>query len=67
VKSFIVQILDEKKKSYNIQGTTIGHQRILSFPKIKTSFIAIRFLDSFGNPMIAGVDVYEIEDNLVER
>src|SRR6185503_11538148 len=56
VKNFVVQILDENKKSYYIQGTTIGHQRILTFPRVKAAFIAIRFLDSFGNPMIDGVD-----------
>jgi alpha-L-fucosidase len=67
VKSFIIQILDEDKKSQYIQGTTIGHQRILTFPAIKTAFIAIRFLDSFGNPMIGGVDVFHIDEKLVEK
>src|SRR5215204_7704257 len=51
VKSFVIQILAEDKKSHYLEGTTIGHQRILTFPRIKTAFIAIRFLDSFGNPM----------------
>jgi alpha-L-fucosidase len=67
VKSFVVQILDEDKKSYTIQGTTIGFQRILTFPPVKTSFIAIRFLDSFGNPMINGVDVFLIDEKLIEK
>ena len=67
VKSFVIQILDEDKKSQYVQGTTIGHQRIVTFPKIKTAFIAIRILDSFGNPMINGVDAYLIDENLVEK
>jgi alpha-L-fucosidase len=67
VKSFVVQILDENKKSYYIQGTTVGFQRILTFPKIKTSFIAIRFLDVLENPKINGVDVFLIDENLVEK
>ena len=67
VKNFVVQILDEDNKSYYIQGTTIGYQRILTFPRVKTSFIAIRFLDSFGNPMINGVDLFLIDEKLLEK
>jgi alpha-L-fucosidase len=67
VKNFVVQILDEDKKSYNIEGTTIGFQRILTFPQIKTSFIAVRILDSFGNPLINRVDVFLIDEKLVEK
>src|SRR5688572_559183 len=67
VKNFVVQILDEDKKSYKIEGTTIGFQRILTFPQIKTSFIAIRILDSFGNPMINRVDAFLIDEKLVEK
>ena len=67
VKNFVVQILDEDKKSYYIQGTTIGHQRVLTFPKVRTAFIAIRFLDSFSNPMISGVDAFLIDEKLVEK
>ena len=67
VKSFVVQVLDEENKSHYVPGTTIGYQRILTFPRIKTAFIAIRLLDSFGNPMISGVDAYVIDENLVEK
>ena len=67
VKSFVVQILDENKKSHYVQGTTIGYQRILTFPRIKTAYIAIRLLDSFGNPMINGVDAFLIDEKLVEK
>ena len=67
VKSFVIQILDENKQSHYIQATTIGHQRLLTFPRIKTGFIAIRILDSFGNPMINGVDAYLIDETLIEK
>ena len=67
VKSFVIQILDEENQSHYIQGTTIGYQRILTFDKVKTAFIAIRFLDSFGNPMINGVDAFLIDEKLVEK
>jgi alpha-L-fucosidase len=67
VKNFVVQILDDDKKSRYVQGTTIGHQRILTFPRIRTAFIAIRLLDSFGNPMIKGVEALLIHENLVEK
>jgi len=67
VKSFVIQILDENMQTNYIQGTTIGHQRILTFPRIKTGLIAIRFMDSFGNPMINGVDAYLIDEKLVEK
>ncbi len=67
VKSFVIQLLDERNQSHYMQGTTIGFQRILTFPKMKTAFIAIRFLDSFGNPMINGVDAYLIDETLIEK
>jgi alpha-L-fucosidase len=67
VKNFVVQILDEDKKSYYVQGTTIGYQRILTFPRVKTSFIAVRFLDAFENPMINGIEVFLIDEKLVEK
>jgi alpha-L-fucosidase len=67
VKSFVIQILDENKEIHYIQGTTIGHQRILTFPRVKTVYIAIRFLDAFGNPMINGVDAFLIDEKLVEK
>jgi alpha-L-fucosidase len=67
IRNFVVQVLDEDKKSRYVEGTTIGHQRILTFPGIKTTFIAIRFLNSFGNPMINGVDAFLIDEKLVEK
>lgn len=67
VKNFVVQVLDEDRKNFYVQATTIGNQRILTFPRVKTGFIAIRFLDSFGNPMINGVDAFLIDENLVEK
>jgi alpha-L-fucosidase len=67
VKNFVVQVLDQDRKSFYVQGTTIGHKRILTFPKVETAFIAIRFLDSFGNPMINGIDAFLIDENLVEK
>ena len=67
VKSFAVRIIDENKKNYYIQGTTVGHQRALTFPRVKVAFMEIRFLDSFGNPMINGVDAFLIDEKLVEK
>ena len=67
VKSFAVQLIDEDKKNYYIQTTTVGHQRALTFPRVKVAFMEIRFLDSFGNPMINGVDAFLIDEKLVEK
>ena len=67
VKSFAVQLIDEDKKNYYIQATTVGHQRALTFPRVKVAFMEIRFLDSFGNPMINGVDAFLIDEKLVEK
>ena len=67
VKHFVLDILDEQKKSHYYFANTIGSKRILTFPKISTSFITVRFTDALANPMIAEIMLYKINDNLIEK
>lgn len=65
VRRFVVQILDENDKSYFVFGTSIGHKRILTFPKIKTSYVAIRLLEADRPPKLNVFDFYLIDEKLV--
>lgn len=67
IEEFYIQILDTSNRSYFVKGTTIGHKRILTFPKIKTQLIILRITKSKGNPMLLPFDFYLIDDKLVEK
>jgi alpha-L-fucosidase len=50
-----------------INGTTIGRKRILTFPvKTITSF-RVYLVDRFGNDNVSSVAAYLIDEKLVEK
>jgi len=49
VRNFVIQIVDDKKDSKFINGTSIGRKRIITFPKTKTSLVVVRFLEARSN------------------
>jgi len=67
VRQFVVQILDENNKSHFVYGTSIGHKRILTFPKIKTSYVAIRLLQADKPAMLGVFDFYMIDEKLISK
>lgn len=67
VEEFYIQIEDSVHKSFFIKGSTIGNKRILTFPKIKTQLVILRFTKSNGNPRIHPFDFYLIDEKLVEK
>jgi alpha-L-fucosidase len=68
IKSFSIQLLDKNfTVLYTNTYSTIGHQRILSFPQQKIKYIEVRILDAKQRPVISGIDVYHIPENLVEQ
>jgi alpha-L-fucosidase len=68
VKSFSIKLYDKNfALMYEKTNTTIGHQRILSFPAKKIKYIEVRILDAKQNPVINGMDVFRIPEKLVEQ
>jgi alpha-L-fucosidase len=68
IKSFSIKLYDKNfGLLYNNKYTTIGHQRILSFPSKKIKYIEVRILDAKQSPAINGIDVFHIPEKLVEQ
>jgi alpha-L-fucosidase len=68
IKSFSVRLYDNNfKLLYEKKSTTIGHQRLLSFPSTKIKYIEVRILDAKQTPVINGMEIYHIPENLVEQ
>ena len=66
VSGFTLHILKGQKEIGQIEGTTIGHQRIISFPGREADAIAITFKGK-TTVLICGAAVYKIDDALVEQ
>ena len=67
IKSFSVELYEGDHLKFRNTYTTIGHQRILSFPAQKINRIQIRVLDSKSNPDISVLEIYNIPEELVEK
>jgi len=67
VKSFVIEIYDKDSLLYKNTYTTIGHQRIISFPTRNSNRILIRILDAKSDPVLDGISVYRIPEMLVEK
>jgi len=68
IKSFSIKLYDKNfGLLYDNKYTTIGHQRILTFPPKKIKYIEVRILDAKQSPVISGMDVFRIPEKLVEQ
>ncbi|TDW97339.1 alpha-L-fucosidase [Dinghuibacter silviterrae] len=65
VKAFSIQTVNEDGTVYEVQQTTIGHKRILTFPAQKAKFVRLRVTDAKAEPLIGEFTVYRIPDRLV--
>lgn len=67
VKSFSIELVECNQTVYKNNYTTIGHERILTFPKKEVTAIRVRITDSKGKPMLKEIKAYEIGEQLVEN
>jgi len=65
---FTIQLLNKDQQIVKtIEGTTIGHKRILTFPETEASFINLVINEQKGFTKIYGMEAYLIDENLVEK
>jgi alpha-L-fucosidase len=65
---FTIQLLNKDQQIIkSIDGTTIGHKRILTFPETETSFINLVINEQKGFTKIYGMEAYLIDEGLVEK
>jgi alpha-L-fucosidase len=65
---FTIQLLNKDHDPIKeIDGTTIGHKRILTFPETEAYFINLSIGEQKGFTKIYGMETYRIDEGLVEK
>ncbi|MBS1921190.1 MAG: alpha-L-fucosidase [Bacteroidetes bacterium] len=67
VKHFKIQLIHFNKPVGEIEGTTIGRKRILTFPSQLVTSFHVSLDDKRGNDNVSGVAAYLINEKLVEK
>jgi alpha-L-fucosidase len=67
VKSFTIELRNGNELLASLQQTTIGHQRILTFPLQSVTSIRIKITDAKTDPLINELAVFKIDEDLVEK
>ncbi|MFI5133176.1 MAG: alpha-L-fucosidase [Chitinophagales bacterium] len=67
VKKFKIVLLQNNKPVKEIQGTTIGRKRILTFPATAITSFKVYLDDRGGNDNVSGVAAYLIDEKLIEK
>jgi len=67
VASFTIELLNGNKLLSSLEQTTIGHQRILTFPTQSVTQIRIKITKAKADPLISGIAAYKIDSDLVEK
>jgi len=65
---FTIQLLNKNHELIKkIEGTTIGHKRILTFPETEANFVNLSINEQKGFTKIYGIVPYLINESLVEK
>lgn len=65
---FTIQLLNKNHELIKkIDGTTIGHKRILTFPETEVNFVNLSINEQKGFTKIYGMETYLIDERLVEK
>lgn len=67
IEKFKIVLYNEDKPVQEMEGTTIGRKRILSFPLQTITSFKVYLQDRFGNDNVSGVAAYLIDQKLVEK
>jgi alpha-L-fucosidase len=67
IKSFAIKLYNRDSLTYENEYTTIGHQRLISFPTKKCDGIYIQITGAKDNPLIKEISVYRIPEELEEK
>ena len=67
IENFKIVLYNNDKVLREIDGTTIGRKRIVSFPRQTITSFKVIFKDRFGNDNVSGVAAYLLEETLIEK
>ncbi|MBS1609891.1 MAG: alpha-L-fucosidase [Bacteroidetes bacterium] len=67
VKSFTVRLKKSGEIVKEIEATTVGRKRILSFPAVEADAIEFTVTDAKSKPSLTEISAYKIDDDLIEK
>lgn len=67
IKSFTVRLKKGGEIVKEIEATTVGRKRILSFPDEEADAIELTVTDAKSKPSLTGISIYKIDDSLIEK
>ncbi|MGN6617792.1 MAG: alpha-L-fucosidase [Ilyomonas sp.] len=67
IKSATISLMKDNKSVKDIQLTTVGKKRILTFPTTEVDNITVTINDAKATPLLSEVSAYLIDENLVEK
>jgi alpha-L-fucosidase len=67
VISFSIDFFNHAEKVKTIQGNTIGHQRILSFPSIQCTDLILTIKSQKHRALLKGIDAFRIDETNIEK
>ena len=67
IKNFTVQLLKSGVVVYEMEGTTIGHKRILTFPKTEADGVRIEIKSAKAPAVLSKFAAYLIDESLIEK
>jgi len=67
IEKFKIILFNNNQQVGEIDGTTIGRKRILTFPELEITSFKVYLVDRFGNDNVSNVSAYLINENLVEK
>jgi len=67
-KKFSLLLMNKKHEVVKkIEGTTIGHKRIITFPTAEAAIIGLTIDEQKNNTSISEIEAYLIDENLIEK
>ncbi|HET6722774.1 MAG TPA: alpha-L-fucosidase [Chitinophagaceae bacterium] len=67
IESFKIVLINNTQVVTEINGTTIGRKRIVTFPVQTITSFKVILKDRFGNDNVSGVSAYLLDEKLVEK
>ena len=67
IQSFVVQVRNGNKIVKEVEGTTIGRKRILTFPNCNANSITVLIHKSKSPASLLEISVYKIEESLLQE
>ena len=67
ISQFTIRVFCKDGTVYQMKGSTVGHKRIVSFPRKETDHIRITIGESKATPLISELNAYLIPERLTEK